>query len=69
MVTSSETELSLGYTMGDVALSLAYDTGKKGHFGDEAQTVVSATYTVGGVAVTAKANDQSEYEVSTGFTF
>ena len=28
---SSETELSLGYTMGDVALSLAYDTGKKGH--------------------------------------
>jgi hypothetical protein len=66
---SSETELSLGYTMGDVALSLAYDTGKKGHFGDEAQTVVSATYTVGGVAVTAKANDQSEYEVSTGFTF
>ena len=66
---SSETELSLGYTMGDVALSLAYDTGKKDHFGDEAQTVVSATYTVGGVAVTAKANDQSEYEVSTGFTF
>ena len=55
--------------MGDVALSLAYDTGNKGHFGDEAQTVVSATYTVGGVAVTAKANDQSEYEVSTGFTF
>lgn len=66
---SSESELSLGYTMGDVALSLAYDTGNKGHFGDEAQTVVSATYTVGGVAVTAKANDQSEYEVSTGFTF
>lgn len=66
---SSETELSLGYTMGDVALSLAYDTGNKDHFGDEAQTVVSATYTVGGVAVTAKANDQSEYEVSTGFTF
>ena len=66
---SSESELALGYTMGDVALSLAYDTGNKDQFGDEAQTVVSATYTVGGVAVTAKANDQSEYEVSTGFTF
>lgn len=64
-----ESELSLGYTMGDVALSLAFDTGNKDHFGDEAQTVVSATYTVGGVAITAKTNDQSEYEVSTGFTF
>lgn len=66
---SSETELSLGYTMGDLALSLAMDTGDKDDFGDEAATVVSATYTVGGVALTAKANDQSEYEVSTGFTF
>ena len=49
----------LGYTMGDVALSLVYDTGKKGHFGDEVQTVVSATYTVGGCSYskqTTKAN-------------
>lgn len=66
---SSETELTLGYSIGDLALSLAYDSGDDGKFGDEAQTVVSATYTVGGLSMNAKANDQNEYEVSTGFTF
>ena len=63
------TEVTLGYTMGNVTLGVTYDSAKKGKFGDETQTVVSASYTIGGIVIGAKANDQNEYEVSTAFTF
>jgi len=63
------TEVTLGYTMGDVTLGVTYDSANEGKFGDEAQTVVSASYTIGGIVIGAKANDQNEYEVSTAFTF
>ena len=63
------TEVTLGYTMGDVTLGVTYDSANEGKFGDEAQTVVSASYTIGGIVIGAKANDKDEYEISTAFTF
>ncbi|MFZ8946029.1 MAG: hypothetical protein ACO2ZN_08655, partial [Paracoccaceae bacterium] len=62
------TEVTLGYTMGD-ELGVTYDSANKGKFGDEAPTVVSASYTIGGIVIGAKANDKDEYEISTAFTF
>ena len=66
---TAETEVSLGYTLGDTTLTYAYDTGQKGKFGDEAQSTVVVDHTVGGIAAQLKANDQSEMEASVSFTF
>ena len=66
---SAESELSLSYTMGALTVAYAKDTGDKGKFGDEAETLTTLTYDLGGVTIVAKGNDQDETEVSAAFTF
>ena len=45
------------------------DTGQNGKFGDEAETVTTITYDLGGITLVGKATDQEETEVSAAFTF
>ena len=66
---SAENELSLSYTMGALTVAYAKDTGDKGKFGDEAETLTTLTYDLGGVTIVAKGNDQDETEVSAAFSF
>jgi outer membrane protein OmpU len=66
---SAENELSLSYTMGALTVAYAKDTGDKGKFGDEAETLTTLTYDLGGVKIVAKGNDQDETEVSAAFSF
>ena len=50
----------------------AYDSGQGGattHYGDEAELVISASYTDGDVTMAAKGTDQDEMEVSVTFAF
>jgi len=65
----SETEFGLSYTSGDLTFTAAYDSGNEGHYGDEAETLISASYAVDGATIAAKANDQDEVELSVGFSF
>ena len=65
----NETEVSLSYTDGAMTFSAASDSGQAGHFGDEAQMLLSAAYTDGDVTVAAKGTDQDEMEVSVTFAF
>jgi hypothetical protein len=64
-----ETEISLSYTEGALTFSAASDSGQSGHFGDEAQMLISAGYVDGDVTVAAKGTDQDEMEVSVTFKF
>ena len=66
---SSENEVSLSYTMGALTVAYAKDTGDAGKFGDEAETLTTLTYDLGGVTLVAKGNDQEETEVSAAFSF
>jgi hypothetical protein len=66
---SSENEVSLSYTMGALTVAYAKDTGDTGLFGDEAETLTTVTYDLGGVTLVAKGNDQDETEVSAAFSF
>ena len=67
---NNETELSVSYTEGAMSFSVSYDSGQKNHFGDEAETVISASYDLGGGAtLAAKANGEDEMEMSIGFKF
>ena len=66
---TGENELSLSYTMGALTVAYAKDTGDKGKFGDEAETLTTLTYDLGGITIVAKGNDQDETEVSAAFTF
>lgn len=67
---NNETELSVSYTSGGMSFSVNYDTGQADHYGDEAETVISASYDLGGGAtLAAKATGQDEMEVSVGFKF
>jgi outer membrane protein OmpU len=68
-LSTSENELSLSYTMGALTVAYAKDTGDKGKFGDEAETLTTLTYDLGGVTLVAKGNDQDETEVSAAFSF
>ena len=68
-LSSAENELSLSYTMGALTVAYAKDTGDKGKFGDEAETLTTLTYDLGGITIVAKGNDQDETEVSAAFTF
>ncbi len=43
--------------------------GQKGHYGDEAELVINASYVDGDVTVAAKGTDQDEMEVSVTFAF
>jgi hypothetical protein len=66
---SSENEVSLSYTMGALTVAYAKDTGDTGKFGDEAETLTTVTYDLGGVKLVAKGNDMDETEVSAAFSF
>ena len=65
----SETEFGLTYAAGDLSFNANYDSGQTGKFGDEAETVINASYAVDGATIAAKANDQDEVEVSVSFAF
>jgi len=65
----AESEFGLSYTMGALSVSYARDTGQNGKFGDEAETVTTITYDMGGITLVGKATDQDETEVSAAFTF
>ena len=67
--TGAENELAVAYTTGALTISYAKDTGQAGHFGDEAETVTTITYDLGGITIVAKGTDQEETEVSAAFTF
>jgi hypothetical protein len=69
VLAAAENELSLSYTMGALTVAYAKDTGDKGKFGDEAETLTTLTYDLGGITIVAKGNDQDETEVSAAFTF
>ena len=66
---TGENELSLSYTMGALTVAYAKDTGNNGQFGDEAETVTTVTYDLGGITLEAKGTDRDETEVSASFTF
>ena len=66
---TAENELSISYTMGALTVAYAKDTGDTGLFGDEAETLTTITYDLGGVTLVAKGNDQDETEVSAAFSF
>ena len=65
----SETEFGMTYAAGDLTFGAAYDSGQAGKFGDEAETVINASYAIDGATIAAKANDQDEVEVSVSFAF
>ncbi len=64
-------EMSVGYTMGDVSVAVAYDSSVSDTtaYGDEAETTLVVGYDLGGVALEFKANDQEEMEATAAFTF
>ena len=66
----ADNELSVGYTMGDITMSYAYDEGDANTAtGDDAQTIFSVSYDLGGVVLTGQSNNVNEVEVSAAFTF
>jgi hypothetical protein len=70
--TDDETEFNISYTEGAMTFGAAYDSGQGGattHYGDEAELVISASYTDGDVTMAAKGTDQDEMEVSVTFAF
>ncbi len=68
-----DNELTVGYTMGDITLSYAYNEGADltgaDSDGDDAQTVLSVSYDLGGVKITGATNSRNEVEVAAAFTF
>ena len=67
--TGAESEFGLTYTAGALTVGYSRDTGQNGKFGDEAETVTTITYDLGGITLVGKATDQEETEVSAAFTF
>ena len=70
--TDDETEFSIAYTEGALTFGANYDSGQGGattHYGDEAELLISASYTDGDVTMAAKGTDQDEMEVSVTFAF
>jgi hypothetical protein len=66
---TAENELAVSYTMGALTIAYAKDTGDNGLVGDEAETVTTLTYDLGGITLVAKGTDQDETEVSAAFSF
>ena len=64
-----DTTFGVTYTAGNVTFGAAYDSGNADGYGDEADTVVSATYVDGDVTIAGKANTMDEMEVSVSFAF
>jgi hypothetical protein len=69
VLSAAENELSLSYTMGALTVAYAKDTGDAGKFGDEAETLTTLTYNMGGITLVGKGNDMGETEVSAAFSF
>jgi len=67
--TGAESEFGLTYTMGAMTVGYARDTGNSGQYGDEAETVTTITYDLGGITLQGKATDRDETEVSASFSF
>jgi outer membrane protein OmpU len=69
----NDNELSVDYTMGDITMSYVYDEGigvvPADDDGDDAQTIISISYDLGGIKLTGQTNNQDEVEVSAAFTF
>ena len=63
------TTFGVSYAAGNVTFGAAYDSGGADKFGDEADTVITATYVDGDVTIAGKANTQDEMEVSVSFAF
>ena len=60
--------------MGDISLSYAYDqsvstTAGTGTDGDDAQTIMTISYDLGGITLTGKANNLDEVQLGAAFTF
>ena len=65
-----DNELSVGYTMGDISMSYAYDEGDANTAdGDDAQTIFSVSYDLGGIVLKGQTNNVNEVQVSAAFTF
>jgi hypothetical protein len=67
--TGAESEFGLSYTTGALSVAFSRDTGQNGLYGDEAETVTTVTYDLGGITLVGKATDKDETEVSAAFTF
>ena len=67
--TGAESEFGLSYTTGALSIAFSRDTGNNGQYGDEAETVTTVTYDLGGITLVGKATDKDETEVSAAFTF
>jgi len=67
--TGAESEFGLSYTTGALSVAFSRDTGNNGQYGDEAETVTTITYDLGGITLVGKATDKDETEVSAAFTF
>ena len=67
--TGAESEFGLSYTTGALSIAFSRDTGNNGQYGDEAETVTTVTYDLGGITLVGKATDKEETEVSAAFTF
>ena len=65
----AENELALSYTTGALTIGYSKDTGNVGQYGDEAETVTTITYDLGGITLVAKGTDRDETEVSAAFSF
>ena len=65
----AENELAVSYTTGALTVAYSKDTGNVNQYGDEAETVTSITYAVGGMTLQAKGTDRDETEVSAAFSF
>ena len=58
--------------MGDITLSYAYDEGAgvgATADGDDAQTIMSISYDLGGIVLKGQSNNKNEVQVSAAFTF
>jgi len=67
---TAENELSLSYTTGALTVAMSRDTGNgPDNYGDEAESVTTVTYDLGGLTLQAKATNRSETEVSAAFSF
>jgi outer membrane protein OmpU len=67
---TAESEVSLSYTMGALTVAYATDTGNSATtaYGDEARTVTTLTYDLGGIKLEAKGNNRDQTEVSAAFS-
>jgi len=56
--TGAESEFGLSYTSGALSVAFSRDTGQNGKYGDEAETVTTVTYDLGGITLVGKATSR-----------